>query len=317
METSELSTELHFGVDYVPSEITIENEERLAVLVNSLVDTYASYIFNDDNVPEAKEAKATLNKVKKALEDQRKDVKRNFNKPLKEFEDKINVYVTQIDQVKNGIDVGIKDFEEREKQKRLDILTATIKEMAANYEVEFEEIESEVDPTWINKTNFTKKGEVNSKTVKAIGDKLGFISLEKRRIEGDKQTVAKFAELNDLERYAWENLIIQGHGVNEVLERMNQAVEQKKLDEAEKVRKDAADKEYQEAMEKLEKEQQRAIGGSVINTETGEVIDKKVKEEIMTFTLRVSGTKEKLFALNQYMTEQGIRFEKLMIAESF
>lgn len=312
METAELSTELQVGVNYTPSEIVIENEEKLASIVEHLVTTYGSLIFTDENIPEAKEAKASLNKVKKILEDQRKDAKKKYSEPLKLFEGRIKSYVEKIDQVKNDIDSGIKDFDERERQKREDVLKATIAEMAPNYDIQTEELE--VDPSWTNKTNFTKKGEVNSKTVKVIADKMGFIALEKRRIEGDKKTVQTFATMNGLEPYAWENLIVQGHGVNDVLDRMEQAVEQKTIDEQEKARKAAADKEYQEAMDKLEKDRQQAVENKVVDVETGEVIEELVEDELLKFTLEISGPKSKLYELNQYMTEQGIEFRKVVIS---
>ena len=311
MEISELSTELEVGVRYTPSEIIIENEDYLAKSVDNLVSLYSSFVFTDDNIPEAKAAKTSLNKVRKILDDQRKEVKKNYNEPLKSFESSIKSYVEKIDQVKNNIDVGIKDFDERERQKREEVLKATIAGMAPNYEISVEELE--VDPSWTNKTNFTKKGEVNSKTIKVIADKMGFIALEKRRIEGDKKTVQTFADLNGLEPYAWENLIVQGHSVNDVLERMKQASEQKKRDEEERARQSAAEKEYQEAMAKLEQEQQQTIGEKIIDQETGEVVEEIIEDEILKFTLEISGPKSKLYALNQYMTDQGIEFQKVVI----
>lgn len=310
MEISELSTELEVGVRYTPSEIIIENEDYLAKSVDNLVSLYSSFVFTDDNIPEAKAAKTSLNKVRKILDDQRKEVKKNYNEPLKSFESSIKSYVEKIDQVKNNIDVGIKDFDERERQKREEVLKTTIADMAPNYEILVEELE--VDPSWANKTNFTKKGEVNSKTIKVIADKMGFIALEKRRIEGDKKTVQTFADLNGLEPYAWENLIVQGHSVNDVLERMKQASEQKKRDEEERARQSAAEKEYQEAMAKLEQEQQQTIGDKIIDQETGEVVEEIIEDEILKFTLEISGPKSKLYALNQYMTDQGIEFKKIL-----
>lgn len=311
MEISELSTELEVGVRYTPSEIIIENEDYLAKSVDNLVSLYSSFVLTDDNIPEAKAAKTSLNKVRKILDDQRKEVKKNYNEPLKSFESSIKSYVEKIDQVKNNIDVGIKDFDERERQKREEVLKTTIADMAPNYEILVEELE--VDPSWANKTNFTKKGEVNSKTIKVIADKMGFIALEKSRIEGDKKTVQTFADLNGLEPYAWENLIVQGHSVNDVLERMKQASEQKKRDEEERARQSAAEKEYQEAMAKLEQEQQQTIGDKIIDQETGEVVEEIIEDEILKFTLEISGPKSKLYALNQYMTDQGIEFQKVVI----
>jgi len=54
---------LKFTVDYTPSKLTIANEAELADLVNKTAASYASLVFNDSNIADAKKARAELNKV--------------------------------------------------------------------------------------------------------------------------------------------------------------------------------------------------------------------------------------------------------------
>lgn len=61
--TNDLTTQLEFKVDFKPSEITINNETKLKELVDVTISRYGSLVFTDDNIPEAKQAKADLNKV--------------------------------------------------------------------------------------------------------------------------------------------------------------------------------------------------------------------------------------------------------------
>ena len=70
------------------------------------------------------------------LDDQRKAVKKEYSKPLKEFETKINGYTNQIKLVSEGINESISTFEESE-------IT--------------------INPSWLNKGNFTTKGELKKK----------------------------------------------------------------------------------------------------------------------------------------------------------
>lgn len=73
---NELTTDIKFNVDFKPSEITIQNEKQLESLVAATVTHYSTLVFTDDNIPEAKEAKAKLNGISKLLDDQRKEVKK-------------------------------------------------------------------------------------------------------------------------------------------------------------------------------------------------------------------------------------------------
>ncbi|HBI2062103.1 TPA: DUF1351 domain-containing protein, partial [Enterococcus faecalis] len=69
---------------------------------------------------EAKKARADLNKVATLLDDQRKAVKNQYNKPLKDFEKKIKKYMSQIEDVSDEINKNIQAYEEAERQKRLE-----------------------------------------------------------------------------------------------------------------------------------------------------------------------------------------------------
>ncbi|MGT9658534.1 DUF1351 domain-containing protein, partial [Enterococcus faecalis] len=118
--TNELTTNVQFKVDFKASEITIQNESQLKEMVDKAVNHYSSMIFTDANIPEAKQAKADLNKVATLLDNERKAIKNEYNKPLKSFEDKIKTYVGQIKLVSDGINESIQLYEETERSKRLE-----------------------------------------------------------------------------------------------------------------------------------------------------------------------------------------------------
>ena len=99
--TNELTTALQFNVDFKASEITIQNETQLAEMVDSAVSHYSTMVLLMKTFQKQK-ARADLNKVATLLDDQRKVVKNQYNKPLKDFE-KNKKYMSQIEDVSDEI----------------------------------------------------------------------------------------------------------------------------------------------------------------------------------------------------------------------
>ncbi|MEQ7215583.1 DUF1351 domain-containing protein [Enterococcus asini] len=304
-----------FEVDYQPSTIEIKNESALAEMVESTATYYESLVFTDDNIPEAKKARADLNKIATLLDDQRKTVKRGYNEPLKSFEDKIKAYSIRIKSVGDGIKESIDEYEAEQVRIRMGKINQLVDEMLDSHQlVPTDLAQLEIPKSWYTQSAFTKKGEPTKKTVEEVHGKLGYIALEKKRIAEAKSAVRDFAELSGLDPYAWENLIDQGLSSGEVIDRIKQAVEQKKADEAEKERQRIAKAEYDAAMEEVRKRSQEQVGNVIIDGSTGEIVEpveKQETDEVMTFTLEISGPKSKLHMLNQFMTEQGITFKKV------
>lgn len=304
-----------FEVDYQPSTIEIKNESALAEMVESTAKYYESLVFTDDNIPEAKKARADLNKIATLLDDQRKTVKRGYNEPLKFFEDKIKAYSNRIKSVGDGIKESIDEYEAEQVRIRMGKINQLVDEMLDSHQlVPTDLAQLEIPKSWYTQSAFTKKGEPTKKTVEEVHGKLGYIALEKKRIGEAKSAVRDFAELSGLDPYAWENLIDQGLSSGEVIDRIKQAVDQKKADEAEKERQRIAKAEYDAAMEEARKRSQEQVGNVIIDGSTGEIVEpveKQETDEVMTFTLEISGFKSKLHMLNQFMTEQGITFKKV------
>ena len=104
--------DMQFEVSYTPSKITIENEELLDRLIEQTTDHYNNQVFkfDEENVAEAKQAKADLNKIAKLIDDRRKEIKADYSQPLNIFEEKMKRYVERIKVVSDDINSGIKLF---------------------------------------------------------------------------------------------------------------------------------------------------------------------------------------------------------------
>ncbi|MTD37684.1 DUF1351 domain-containing protein [Erwinia sp. CPCC 100877] len=318
---NELTNDIKFNVDFKPSEITIQNEKQLESLVDATVKHYSSLVFTDDNIPEAKEAKTKLNGISKLLDEQRKEVKKSYSEPLKAFEAKINALRDQIKGVSDNINVGISEYEEKQKQLRSEKLMDTLTEMAPNYAIDIAEVV--IKSSWLNKGSFTAKGELTKKTLEEIAGTMELIAKENQRIKDDKAIIFNYAKAVGLDADGWAAWIEKGHTSAEVMKQIDQAVKDKKereeqeriAEEQRKVQEEAdrkAKEEYEQAMKEL---RERQIDDKTIDVETGEIIQEDpelVRQEIderQTVTLKLTGTHEQLSSLNKFIVDEGIQVE--------
>lgn len=308
--TTDLTTQLEFNVDFTPSEITINNEAELKNLVDATVKHYQTLVFTDDNIPEAKKAKADLNKVAKLLDEQRKSVKKEYNQPLEKFEEKINGYTSRIKLVSDGINESISSFEESEKNKRFEKLKETIEEIAPNYEIDPNDLE--IKPAWLNKGNFTTKGELNKKTLEDVTFQMKQIAADNKRIENDKAIIGNYAKAVGLEPESWVAQIENGLFATDLMKQIDATVTAKREREERELKEQQAQAEYEQAMKELK---ERQIENNVIDQETGEILEESPElqrqeiEEFKTVELRLTGTHEQLTALNKFITGEGIKVE--------
>nr|DAR28357.1 MAG TPA: Protein of unknown function (DUF1351) [Caudoviricetes sp.] len=308
--TNDLTTQLEFKVDFKPSEITINNETKLKELVDATISRYGSLVFTDDNIPEAKQAKADLNKVARLLDDQRKAVKKEYSKPLKEFETKINGYTNQIKLVSEGINESISTFEESEKAKRLDKLVSTIEEISPNYGIDSSELT--INPSWLNKGNFTTKGELNKKTLEEVTFQMKQIADAKKRIESEKAIIGNYAKAVGLEPESWVAQIENGLFASDLMKQIDATVISKREREEQEEKDRLARIEYDEAMKELEEKQ---VNDKTINPETGEIVDEipspasEEAERLTTVSLKLTSTHAQLSKLNDFIVDEGIKVE--------
>lgn len=127
------------------------NFEDLKAEITEKAKDYMTLVYSDDQIKEAKKDRANLNKFKKALEDKRKDVKKQVMEPYADFEKKIKELTGIVDEAVNNIDRQVRDFEEIQRdEKRIrcrEIYTEVIGDM--DRIIPFEKAFNE---KWLNKT---------------------------------------------------------------------------------------------------------------------------------------------------------------------
>lgn len=134
----------------IPNAIVFNFEELKAEL-SEKIKPYETLAVTEDDLKSAKSDRAALNKLKKALNDKKVEVKKEYISPLENFEKQVKELVEIIDKGVNNIDSQVKDFEKKE-------LDAKLKAIADFYVTEFPnyhkilKLERIIPDKWQNKT---------------------------------------------------------------------------------------------------------------------------------------------------------------------
>lgn len=145
--------------------------ELRADLTTALAD-YESRVYTEDTIAEAKEDRAKLNKLKKAINDERIAREKEYMQPFNEFKAQAKELCDMIDTASSGIGEQLDAFE----QKRLDEKTSHIQtlfnDVASNYDLPFITLDKVMNDKWLNKSTSDKAivEEITEHFEKAIKD---------------------------------------------------------------------------------------------------------------------------------------------------
>lgn len=99
----------------LPEQILF-NYEELKTELTEKVEKYKTMVYTEDQIKEAKADKASLNKLKKALNDERIRREKEYMAPFNVFKKQINEIIAIIDEPVGIIDQQVKEFEEKRKR---------------------------------------------------------------------------------------------------------------------------------------------------------------------------------------------------------
>ncbi|WP_249261372.1 DUF1351 domain-containing protein [Lactiplantibacillus plantarum] len=273
-----------YTVDYQPVPIKINNLEGLQASIAQYVSRYSNLVITEDNVTDSKQVRAKLNKLKKALDDRRKEIKRNYNQPLREFETEVKKLEASIDMIIDPIDEGLGELEvQRREQRKADVM-GLIAETAPNYDVGVDEIE--FDPRWLNKSISNKQ------ITQEVASSMTVVKQAKDKLATATTMITKYAQAVDVDPIPWIDQLKQGQDVQYLLQAIDRQVESAKERERQRELKQQVAAEHQ----------QETSTGKIVDTDTGEVVS-------LTRTLKITATKDQMWGLSSYMKKNGIKFE--------
>ena len=127
------------------------NYEELKGGLQKSLKKYQNLVYTSQNIKEAKDDRATLNALKKSLNDEKIKIKKEFEVPYKDFEDKIKELIELVDKPASEIDKQVKIFEEAEKVKKRESIENIYAENIGSY-ADLIPLQQIYDSRWENKT---------------------------------------------------------------------------------------------------------------------------------------------------------------------
>ncbi|WP_289147186.1 DUF1351 domain-containing protein [uncultured Megamonas sp.] len=238
---------------------------------------YETLVYNDEQIKEAKDERASINKVVKKVADYRKDTVEKFNKPLEEFVKTAKETESILKEASNCIDVQIKKYEEEEKQAKkkeckelFDNLVGDLSEL-----ISFEKV---FDNRWLNKTTKMTEVEQDIKNV----------------IEKVNMGLQAIKELNSEFETELINTFLQDFDLSKAIMRNTELKEQK-----ERLAKTEVAKE----------ETKQEVVKEMVSKPVEDVVDER--DIIKSYTLKITANYTKLTALRKFMEINDIKFERV------
>lgn len=275
-----------FPVNFAPAQIDFSGYNQMKDQIDQLHDGLENYEVTKGNLKEAKSTRAKLNKLKKAIKGRKVEIKKKAEAPIKNFNDKVELLIDEIDDSSSKISDEIKVFEDQEKQARHE---KNLKHIEAICEL------AEVDPAKIKyQSSWDNKSYSKTKFETEVDQQIALIQQQQAQYADNVNIVTEKANELALPADHWIKTL-DGHSLSEVLDAMTDY--KSDLEAVSKAQKETK----LDTLKNLKKQ-----GDKYIDPSTGEV-----KDKIITLKLEVKGTKWQLKQLYSFIQDNGIEYEGL------
>ena len=288
-------------------EINIENYDEAKAYIMDKVETYKNAYYSEDQKGLAKDDRARLNKLKKAISDMRITKKKEYLEPFNDFEEKMKELAGLTDEALEQIDSQVKAFDEKrkaEKQKAIEELFATI-----GFQ-NFVTLEKIWDPKWLNASVSMKsiEDQMRSKMYE-IGN--GVLTLSQLPEFGFEATEV-FKETLDINK-----AISETKRMSEIAKAKAEAEARRKAaEEARKAAEEARRKaeEERKAQERAAEEQRAAMAQAMTPPEDAQpapVEESQPEPQKMVVKFEVELTTDDAAALREFFQSRNITFRAI------
>lgn len=275
-------------------EVIQFNYEELKAEITSKVEMYKNLVYTgSDQIKDAKADRAALNKLIKAMSDERIRIKKDCLKPYDEFERKIRELTDIVNEPVQLIDKQIKEYEQtlkEEKRKEIEALFETIGFQA------FVKLDMIWDEKWLNASVSMK-------------------SIEEKMRERMYQISTDLYTLNQLSEYAFEAVSVYKETLDmhkSIAEAQRMAEIAKKKAEAEARKKAEEERRAKEAEEKKTSEKTAIISESVPEQQQPEhTVTEPEEPEKMEVRFAALLTTEDALALKEFFQSRNIEFRAI------
>lgn len=278
---------------FVP-EIKWNNEELKAAIAEKMKE-YKGLVFTEETISEGKKDRANLNKLRGAIDDERKRVKKLCMEPCNRFEKEVKEVLALVDEQINAIDVQIKEVEQIKREEKRKAVQELFESIGFQ---KFVTLEMIWDEKWLNASVTLSKVENQMKeTMYRIGEEVGTIS---RLPEFSFEAMEVYKKTLDLTQ-----AIKKGQELADIQKRKEETLARQKAEEERRKAEEAA------AGKESENPEDAADTHDAPKKAEENDYTRVVSEPVMRIDFRVWGTKEQILALRDYMKQNNLKFGKV------
>lgn len=233
------------SVAFEPAKIEVLDREKFEKQINSIAEANSNRVVTAETLKDDKSTRAELRKLYKSLNDEKIRIKKEYNKPLTEFETWFKKAVAVLDKAIGQIDEGVKEVEFKQKEERKEIVRAELLELTKDLELDSRIFEVMVED-WAKASNFN-----DYKPKKTLQDSMSY-AVEQERLKQEesrknKKNISNFAFMSGISDTPYIRMYDDGKEVSEILEIMNEDIAKEKArKEAEEEQRKADEQKRQE-----------------------------------------------------------------------
>ena len=259
------------------------NYEDIKKWITEKAKEYKSMVYTEETITNAKSDRATLNKVAKALNDEKIRIKKKVLKPFEDFESKCKELQGIITDASNSIDIQVKAFETKEQEEK----KKQIEDLFNTYIGDFKELiifEQIFNQRWLNKTYTIKKieDEIKHLIAKTTTD------LKVIDAQIQDESINK-----SVKNYYFNNITDPSILGNSLQEGMKIDENNKKIEE----------------LNKQKAEQEKKVQNYII--EQAKESDKVEGKNLLTIDFRVTATKEQFMVIREFFEKNNIKYGRI------
>lgn len=277
---------LSFPVNFAPAQIDFSGYRKMKDQIDQLCEGLDNYDVTKSNLKEAKSTRAKLNKLKKAIKGRKVEIKKKAEAPIKDFNDKVESLIDEIDFSSTKISDGIKVFEVQEKEERHENNFNHIAAMCELANVNPSKIKYQ--SSWDNKSYSKTKFEIE------VDQQIALIKQQQDQLADNIKIISEKAEKLGLPADHWIKAL-DDNSLSDVLNAMEDY--KNDLDAVFKAQKEAK----LNRLNNLKKQ-----GNKYVDPKTGEI-----KEKIISIKMEVKGTKWQMEQLQSFLKDNGIEVHSL------
>lgn len=273
------------------------NFAEVEAWLNKELAIYKNAVVTEDAISEAKATKAKINRLSKALSDQRIAVKRRYMEPCDAFEKQIKHLCAICDEASGNLDRQLKEYDEAKKAEKKAAIEQFYAESIGEY-APMLSFESIFNPRWLNATYSLEQAQ-NDVTTAISQFATGLNVIRGMGSEFEASLIERYVSTRDL-----SNVMT-----------LKQSLETLKADEERRKREAEERRKAAEAAAAMQKSapQNAPLTPQDDPFATADEAEEVQEQEEPLYTLRfeVCGRRDDLMALAAFMRQRGIRFTKI------